>query len=144
MTICFIGIGSNEGYRALNIESAIERINRLDKTSVSKRSSIIETTPQGGPAQNNFLNAVIEISTELSAHALLRGLQTIEKDLGRRRVIKNGPRTIDLDILFYGQEIICDEQLVVPHPRMKERDFVLLPLKEIAPHMLKVLDHEGN
>ncbi|UCD15056.1 MAG: 2-amino-4-hydroxy-6-hydroxymethyldihydropteridine diphosphokinase, partial [Candidatus Omnitrophota bacterium] len=94
---------------------------------------IIETTPQGGPPQPKYLNGVVKIKTHLSARHLLNVLQTIEKRLGRRQLIKNGPRPIDLDILLYGDEVFRERDLVIPHPRMRKRAFVMNPLLEIEP-----------
>jgi len=120
------------GDRNKNIQTAIDMINRLRETRVTKASSIIETLPVGGPPQGKFLNAAIEIHTELTPRELLTDLLKIESELGRIRLEKNAPRTIDLDILFYADKKIKEEDLVVPHPRIKERDFVLIPLKEIT------------
>jgi 2-amino-4-hydroxy-6-hydroxymethyldihydropteridine diphosphokinase len=137
MVICYIALGSNLGDRKLNIESAIKRIRCLHNTKVSKVSSLIETVAQGGPFQGSYLNAVLETETELSPYQLLQELQRIEAMLGRVRTIKNAPRTIDLDILIYGDICMKEDALCIPHPRMMERDFVLIPLKEIAPELIK-------
>jgi len=131
MVTCYIGLGSNMGNRKQNIKMAIDKINLIKKTRVTKISSIIQTLPVGGPKQNKFLNAAAEIKTALSARILLYNLQRIEKELGRVRNIKNGPRTIDLDILIFGDKKINACNLVIPHPRMQERGFVLKPLSEI-------------
>ncbi len=144
MFVCYIGLGSNLGNRKENIRLAIEKIKELKETTVTKISSLIETDPVGGPAQGKFLNAAIEIQTNLSAPELLRHLQKIESRLGRVRTVKNGPRTIDLDILFYGDKQINQEDLIVPHPRIKEREFVLAPLREIAPDIVKKLFDEDS
>lgn len=144
MAVCYIGLGSNLGNRRQNIRSAIARMNRLDKTKVMKISSLIETLPESGPPQGNFINAVVEIDTHLSPRALLAHLQKIESALGRSRTVKNGPRTIDLDILLYDDKRIEEKDLVVPHPRMTQREFVLAPLKEIAPHVFQPLKHASH
>lgn len=144
MAASYIGIGSNLGDRLKNIEQAIAKINQLKGARVEKISSIIETEPVGGPAQGKFLNAAIGIQTDLSAQELLRSLQNIERDLGRKRLVKNGPRTIDLDILTFGEQKINDTNLTVPHPKIKHRDFVLLPLREIAPNIVESLFNEDN
>lgn len=144
MPVCYIGLGSNLGDRGKNIRQAIDMINCLDKTQVKKTSSVIETLPVGGPVQGKFLNAVMEIQTDLSARQLLASLQKIEKDLGRIRRVKNAPRTIDLDILFFDDMKINDNDLILPHPRIKEREFVLVPLKEIAPELAKKILNEDN
>jgi len=132
------------GDRNKNIQLAIDMIGRLKETRVTKVSSIIETLPVGGPRQGKFLNAAIEIHTELPPRELLVKLQEIESGLGRVRFEKNGPRTIDLDILFYGDKKINEPGLVVPHPGIKERDFVLIPFKEIAASTVERLLHENN
>ncbi|HEY2803503.1 MAG TPA: 2-amino-4-hydroxy-6-hydroxymethyldihydropteridine diphosphokinase, partial [Actinomycetota bacterium] len=93
---------------------------------------VYETSPVGGPEQDDFLNAVVGISTELEPHALLEALQGIENELGRVRAERFGPRTIDLDLLLYGGEEIDDPELTVPHPRMHERAFVVVPLTELG------------
>ncbi len=144
MVTCYIAAGSNLGDRKFYIESAIKKIQILPNTKVKKVSSIIETAPQGGPAQGPYLNAVLEIETGLSPYQLLRELQQIESGLGRVRVVVNGPRTIDLDILFYGDLYMQEEALCIPHPRMQERDFVMFPLKEIAPELVKSLRGKVN
>lgn len=144
MSVCYIGIGSNLGDRRENIRRAVDKINRLKGTQVTKISSLIETEPQGGPPQGRYLNAAMEIRTALSPRALLNNLQNIESALGRVRTVKNGPRTIDLDILFFGNRKIRERGLTLPHPRIQEREFVLRPLKEIAPQMIGKLRLEGN
>jgi len=108
-------------------------------TRVIKVSKIIETLPQGGPPQGPYLNAVAQIQTGLAPYALLAQLQKVEADLGRVRVVVNGPRTIDLDILLYGDIRMQEEALCIPHPRMLERDFVMVPLQEIAPGLARKL-----
>lgn len=133
MVICYIGLGSNLGNRRRNISEAIKRIDSLKGTEVVKVSKIIETDPIGGlPRQSKFLNGVLKIKTELTPAILLKNLQEIEQQLGRlKRHIPSGPRTIDLDILFYGNNIIRQKELKVPHPKILERDFVLKPLLEV-------------
>lgn len=132
MNICYLGIGSNLGDRRENIKTAIEEINSLKNTKVIKASKLIETKPQGGPLkQNDFLNGALKINTELSPGILLKQLKRIERGLGRKSTVRNGPRVIDLDILLYGDKIIDTKRLIIPHPRMFERDFVITPLSEI-------------
>ncbi len=128
---CFIAIGSNLGNREINIESAINRLREAKGIEVKKVSQIYERDPVGGPPQPKYLNGAIEIYTELGPRRLLAALQGIELELGRERNVKNGPRTIDLDILTYGDLKINDEGLQIPHPRMNEREFVQTPLKEL-------------
>ena len=129
----YIGIGSNIGDRSGNIDRALNMIRSMQKTEIRRISSLIETDPAGGPPQGKYLNGAIEIATDLSARRLLENLQQIESLMGRTRTIRWGPRIIDLDILLYGNDIIDEEGLVIPHPRMHERLFVLKPLCEIAP-----------
>lgn len=132
MIVCYLGIGSNLGDRKRNIMQAVKKINALKDTEVIKLSKIIETDAVGGPAnQNKFLNAVLKIKTDLAPFVLLKKLKKIEKELGRTRAIRHGPRTIDLDILLYGNRIINRKNLIIPHPRMFERDFVIRPLLEV-------------
>jgi len=136
MTICYIGIGSNLGDRRQSILSAVRRIKMIAGTKVGRVSRIIETPPQGGPAQGPYLNAVAEIHTDLTPYQLLRELQQIETQMGRIRTVINGPRTIDLDILTFGDISMDEAALTVPHPRILEREFVVIPLQEIAPQAL--------
>ena len=132
MVICFLGIGANLGDRRRNIELALQKINQLKKTKVIKVSKIIETKPVGGPAnQRRFLNAVLKARTGLTPLVLLAKLKHIEKELGRKKAVRNGPRTIDLDILFYGNRVIKGKRLQIPHPKIFERQFVIKPLLEI-------------
>lgn len=131
MVTAFLAVGSNLGDRKRNIKLVIRKIKRLKNTKILKVSKIILSKPQGGPAQGNFLNGAISIKTKLSAARLLQALKRIENELGRRKTVKNGPRTIDLDILLYGDRIIERNNLKIPHPRMFEREFVIKPLLEI-------------
>ena len=144
MTVAYIGLGSNLGDRRKNILSAIKMIGEILGTQVAKVSTIIETVPVGGPPQGKFLNAVAEIQTSLACRDLLTGLQSIEGRLGRVRGVLNGPRNIDLDILLFNDQTIREKDLTVPHPRIKERDFVLGPLKEIAPFIAAAISDENN
>ena len=137
MVFCYISLGSNLGDREHNINTAVRKMKSLMHTKVRRLSSVIETMPQGGPAQGLYLNAVAEIETGLDPYSLLVELQSIEMVLGRVRTVLNGPRTIDLDILTYGDICIEEEALCIPHPRMLEREFVLLPLQEMAPGVIE-------
>jgi len=130
MPAVFIGIGSNLGDRLANINNAINYLRSDKGIIVEKISSFIETAPVGAPGPE-YLNGVIKITTDLPPKTLLIVLQNIEKKLGRYRPFKNAPRTIDLDILLYGGEVIDEPDLKIPHPRMYEREFVLKPLREI-------------
>jgi 2-amino-4-hydroxy-6-hydroxymethyldihydropteridine diphosphokinase len=132
MVTCYLGVGSNLGNRRKNIRLAIKKINSLKSTKVIKTSRIFKTKPAGGPAgQRNYLNGVIKIRTLITPSPLLKELKKIEKDLGRKKTVRYGPRTIDLDILFYADRIINSKSLQVPHPKIFEREFVLRPLLEV-------------
>lgn len=132
MTVCYIGIGSNLGDRRAYIEEAIRSLGNTKGVSLKRVSSIYETDPVGEVPQGKFLNGVIEIETALDPLGLLKKLSGIEAKLGRIRGEKNGPRTIDLDILYFGREHINNADLVVPHPRINEREFVLKGLRELG------------
>ena len=134
MTIAYIAIGSNLENPQARVERAFDELTRLPRTRLSARSSLYRSAPVGYAAQPDFINAVAEVDTALGPHELLAELQAIEARHGRRRSFANAPRTLDLDLLLYGDTRIDEPQLVVPHPRMHERAFVLEPLLEIAPH----------
>ena len=138
MSTAYIGLGSNLGDRVSYIMSAVALLQEKGAL-VLKQSTVIETDPVGGPAQNKFLNAVVKIDTNLSPLELLSLCQSIERELGRVRSVVNGPRTIDLDILLYDRLTVNTPQLKIPHPRLFERAFVLDPLKEIEPGFLEEL-----
>lgn len=129
--IAYIGIGSNLGDRAAHVHSAVRLLAEAGR--VIRLSSLYLTEPVGYKQQGDFINAVAALETELSPEDLLSVCRSIENRLGRERVLHWGPRTMDLDILLYGDRIINTADLVVPHPRMAERKFVLVPLAEIAP-----------
>lgn len=124
------------GNRAAYIQQAVRELETRG-IQITKMSSLIETEPVGGPPQGKYLNAVAECVTQLLPEDLLFTIQEIEKSIGRVKTIVDGPRVIDLDILLYDQIKIDKPDLVIPHPRMHSRDFVLTPLKEIAPQLLK-------
>lgn len=126
-----LSIGSNIGKREEYLYQAIQALEKDDQVRVKNFSSIYETDPVGFTDQDLFLNMVIEIETEKSPYDLLNTCLEIEKQLDRKRIIRWGPRTIDLDIILYNQEIIDSKDLIIPHPRMHERSFVLIPLSEI-------------
>lgn len=132
----FIALGSNIGNRYDYLRKAIQRLNDHPEVVLVNHSSIYETDPVGYEDQDLFLNMVIEVQTECSAHELLNICLKLEVELGRRRDVRWGPRTIDLDILLYNQENIETEKLIVPHPRMGERNFVMIPLLEINPDII--------
>ncbi len=140
MAIVYIALGSNLGRRDQNIHEALSLLEK-NSIKISKCSTTIETEPVDGPPQGKFLNAVVEGETLLSPYELLRVLQSIEHELGRVRTTKNGPRTIDLDILLYDQLTLTTDELTIPHPRMLTRNFVMMPLNEIAPAVVERLGH---
>ena len=132
-----IGLGSNIGKRATNLEAAFDALARLPQTRLVRASHAVETRPVGGtPGQGTFLNAAAMLETSLSPEALLKHLQQIEEGLGRQRDTRWGPRTIDLDILLYGDIHMETEHLTIPHPRMTWRRFVVEPSVEVAPDMV--------
>lgn len=128
----YIGLGSNLGDRERHLREATERLGRRPGIRVSRLSSIYETEPVGYVDQGAFLNMAAEVETTLNAEQLLDAMLDIERELGRTRDIRWGPRTIDLDLLLYGDIRKSSEKLQLPHPRMLERAFVLVPLIEIA------------
>ena len=131
----YVGLGSNLGERENLIRVALEGLSRLPETRLALVSSLYDTAPVGEEDQPNFLNAVARLETELTARQLLWNMLLVERRLGRVRQSSRryGPRTIDLDILFYGSSVIRSRELEVPHPRLTERRFVLVPLAQIAP-----------
>ena len=136
--VAYIGLGSNLGDRRRNLERALEQLERVPGVEVLAVSRFIETEPVGPAGQGRYLNAAAALRTALPPGALLEAMQAIEQAQGRDRAAeqRHGPRTIDLDLLLYGQEIIDGPQVTVPHPRMHERPFVLEPLAEIAANAL--------
>lgn len=140
MAVCYIGLGSNLGDRRQNIAQALKFLAEGNKIKIEKLSQLYETEPQGGLSDSpRFINAAAKISTSFSPVRLLRELKAIESRLGRKNLRRFYPRAIDLDILFYSDKRINLPFLKIPHPRLRERDFVLRPLKEIAPSAIKSL-----
>ncbi len=139
-TVCrnriFVALGSNIGDSDGYLNQAIDKINKLPATTVINESTRIKTKPFGNVKQDDFLNSVIELSSYLSPQQLLQKLQQIELELGRERIIKWGPRTIDLDILYFNNQIIYEENLIIPHPGISERLFVLESLNELIPNYI--------
>jgi 2-amino-4-hydroxy-6-hydroxymethyldihydropteridine diphosphokinase len=133
-TIAYIGIGSNVGDREANCRKAIELLAEAGR--VISVSSLYYTEPVGYKEQEDFINAVVSLETDLSARELLDACHAIEDRLGRKRTLRWGPRTIDLDILLYGDLMMSQPDLVIPHPLMATRKFVLAPLAEIAPEVV--------
>jgi 2-amino-4-hydroxy-6-hydroxymethyldihydropteridine diphosphokinase len=143
----FVGLGSNLGEREAMIRLALDDLARLPETKLVRASSLYDTEPVGDVEQPNFLNAVAQLDTELTARQLLWNLQLVEKRLGRTRTRRYGPRTIDLDLLLYGNLIVEEADLQVPHPELTRRSFVLVPLVELDPLLVHpvtgetLLDH---
>ena len=131
-TSVFVGLGANLGDRQSTLRDALVALSALPSTRLLRVSPLYRSAPvdAGGP---DYLNAVAELATQLAPHALLQSLQAIEHAAGRERPYRNAPRTLDLDILWFGDEVIDTADLVVPHPRMAERAFVLRPLADLAP-----------
>ena len=132
MVTCYIGIGSNVGDRGRFIAAAIMELKGAQGIKFKRSSSIYETDPVSDIPQGKFLNGVIEIETDLEPKELLKELNDIEGRLFRKRTVKNAPRTIDLDILYYGDALIEEDGLIIPHPRITDREFVLKGLRELG------------
>lgn len=135
----YVALGSNID-PFVNITKGINML--ANQFKIIALSSFYETSPYGFGPQNNFLNLVIALDTEMSPLHFLTSLQSIESKLGRRRIKKNGPRTIDLDILLYGDFIVEEVHLVIPHQGLLQRDFMLIPAQEIAPHLVHPKTHK--
>jgi 2-amino-4-hydroxy-6-hydroxymethyldihydropteridine diphosphokinase len=131
----FLSLGSNIGDRAANIACALDEL-RKHGVRIVRESSLYETEPVEFREQDWFLNSAVEVQTELKPKELMTAVLAVERALGRERRIPKGPRTIDIDILLYGDSVIHTTELDIPHPRIAERRFVLVPFGEIAPHTL--------
>lgn len=127
----YLALGTNLGDRIANLQTAIYLLS--SKVIIVHESSVYVTPPWGIVDQPDFLNQVVEIKTKLTPTCLLRFIKNIEIKMGRQKTFRNGPRLIDLDILFYGTRVITKDTLSIPHPRLQDRAFVLVPLYEIAP-----------
>jgi 2-amino-4-hydroxy-6-hydroxymethyldihydropteridine diphosphokinase len=136
MKTAFIGIGSNMSDPHRNCLDAVDRIGRIDKCEIISVSSLYLTEPVGVQDQEWYVNSAVSIATGLSARDLMKRLLEIEADMGRVRTTKWGPRVIDLDILLFGQDIIDDILVKVPHPMMHLRKFVMAPMAELAPDLM--------
>jgi len=134
LSLVYIALGSNLGDRSANLAKAREMLG--NDIRVLKCSSIYQTAPWGYSEQDDFYNQVLECETELSPMRLLRRLKRVERGMGRKKTFRNGPRVIDLDILFYHNLILETRRLVIPHPGIHERAFVLVPLAEICPGLV--------
>lgn len=129
----YLSLGSSLGNKNQYLDWAIEKLNTCKQITVKKVSDYIETEPYGGVAENRFLNCAVEIETLLSPRQLLNAIHCIESDCGRVRDRHWGDRTLDIDIIFFGKQIIVEDDLIIPHTEYHKRDFVLNPLKQIAP-----------
>jgi 2-amino-4-hydroxy-6-hydroxymethyldihydropteridine diphosphokinase len=133
--VAYIGLGANLGEPRAAVLAAMDAIQDLPDVQINRRSSLYGSAPvdAGG---GDYVNAVVQVQTQLGPRALLEALHGIEQAAGRARPYRNAPRTLDLDVLLYGQQVLNDAQLTVPHPRMWERAFVMRPLAEIAPELV--------
>lgn len=145
----FLGLGSNLGERLSYLKKAVNMLGEQSAITIIRESGIYESEPWGEERQNNFLNQVIEIETSLLAEELLSQCQAVEAALGRERSMHWGPRTIDIDILLYENDQVNSDKLIIPHPYLEQRNFVLIPLREIAPDLIlpsgkRVADFHDN
>ena len=129
----YLGLGSNLGDRHANLVAAAGLVADQPGVAVAASSRVYETEPVGGPDQPEFLNVVVEVDTDLTARELLTTCLGVERDLGRIRDVRWGPRTVDVDLLIYDRDVIDEPGLVVPHPRAHERSFAVVPLLELEP-----------
>ncbi|MDC6486564.1 2-amino-4-hydroxy-6-hydroxymethyldihydropteridine diphosphokinase [Methylophilaceae bacterium] len=136
MHTVYLGLGSNQSDPINQIKNATDLIEKIETSKIIKKSSLYESLPVGYLDQPNFINQVISLQTSLSPAELFERFQQIEFQLKRVKKIVNGPRTIDIDILLFNQEIILTNDLTIPHPRMLDRAFVMIPLLEIEPNIL--------
>jgi len=136
MHTVYLGLGSNQSDPINQIKNATKLIEKIETSKIIKKSSLYESLPVGYLDQPNFINQVISLQTSLSPAELFERFQQIEFKLKRVKKIVNGPRTIDIDILLFNQEIILTNDLTIPHPRMLDRAFVMIPLLEIEPNIL--------
>lgn len=135
MNTAFVALGANLGDPATTVKAAFAALANLPESRIVHSSSLYRTAPVGLSGQPDFINAVAELETNLAPEALLDALLEIEQRFGRIRAERNGPRTLDLDLLLYGDQFVDLPRLTLPHPRLHLRAFVLLPLAEIAPHL---------
>lgn len=131
--VAYLGLGSNVGDRMGILQAAVDGVHADARTRVLEVSSVYQTAPVGGPEQEDFLNIAARVATRRSPLRLLRLCQAVEAALGRERAVRWGPRTIDVDILLYGPRTVAVRSLRIPHPRLAERAFALVPLIEVAP-----------
>lgn len=140
MTRCYLGLGSNLRSPSRQLRTALQQLRTLPQSVIVAQSKLYKTKPWGMRGQPAYANMVVAIDTKLPPHTLLRYCQTIENKQQRLRKIRWGARTLDIDLLLYGTQIIATRTLTIPHPRMLLRDFVLVPLLEIAPNCLITAD----
>lgn len=133
MPLAYVALGANLGDPAATMRAAIAALDQLPGSRVTAASSLYRTAPQDAPGQPDYVNAVVALDTDLAAEALLGALLALEQAHGRQRSQRNAARSLDLDLLLYGEQVIDAPGLVVPHPRLHLRAFVLVPLAEIAP-----------
>ena len=138
MNQVYLGIGSNKNHPYFRIYTVLKQINRIKSTNIVKKSSLYITKPLGPQAQPNFLNSVIEIRTNLKPMELLDQLQNLERLHNRKKTKRWGPRSMDIDILIYNNLIMNTDKLIIPHPGLKYRDFVLIPLDEITSYRYEI------
>lgn len=137
MTIrVYLGLGANLGDSLANLQKAVAGLGQEPRVEVQAVSSVYSTAPVGGPAQPDYLNAVVAIDTDLNPEEVLALAHALEANAQRERTVHWGPRTLDIDVLLYGAETIVEPDLIIPHPRMWERGFVVIPLAEIAPELV--------
>jgi len=129
----FLGLGSNVGDRLGHLQTGVDHLEAERRIRIDAVSSVYETAPVGGPPQDPYLNMALRVATTASPHGLLRACQRAEQAAGRVRTVRWGPRTLDVDVLLYGDRSVATRRLVVPHPRLTERPFALIPLIEVAP-----------
>lgn len=134
--VVYLGLGSNLGDKVSNCLRALEDLSSSGQNNIQAISSLYKTEPIGYREQDWFINCVAEVITPLSPRSLLQLLQGVEERMGRSRTFRWGPRVIDLDILLYGAEVIEEADLIIPHPHLHERGFVLIPLAELAPDLI--------
>lgn len=129
----FLGLGSNLGDRMTRLQDGVDLLHASRGIRVDAVSGVYETAPVGGPAQDDFLNLAVRVATTRSPRGLLRACEAVERAHDRERTVRWGPRTLDVDILLYDDRVIATRRLEVPHPRLAERAFALVPLIEVAP-----------
>ena len=134
--ITYIGVGSNLGDKLDNCRKAIDRVGKISGCRLTGQSDFFRTSPVGVEGHGWYVNAVFSIEADITAYRLLKSLLAVEMDLGRERKKKWDPRTIDLDILLYGQTVMDEKELTIPHPYMHLRKFVLLPMSQLIPDMV--------